>query len=381
MADNETTTHHLGPGQFGQRSKSAVVPRRARPRLSTRIDAGMQFGKNNEPPYLAMNPNGRVPTLVDGDYVLWESNSGDALSLHGLRRGFADLSAAPQRARGRRPLARLDAVDAAAGRPAGVLGAGADAGRKARHGRDPEGCRRRSRGNGGSSRRSLRRGASSKAISSRSPISRSAPMRGAGSASRASPSRNCRTSIAGLPQIRRPPRICAVHRAADDVRLSASRWTRRRRRSPRRRFSRRCRLPSILTKPGAVLRAGIGRIDALQRKQLAGCCGLVGLLKAGCCRPARKPRQHHGHDDQEGFSHPAFYRRSPVGARLADELDADRFAAAPDHLAAASGPGVARKRQPQLRRQRVGIVDRDLRSGRGHDLAPRIGARQNRPRA
>ena len=40
-----------------------------------RIDAGMQFGRNNEPDYLAMNPNGRVPTLVDGDFVLWESNS------------------------------------------------------------------------------------------------------------------------------------------------------------------------------------------------------------------------------------------------------------------------------------------------------------------
>src|SRR5258708_16788043 len=35
----------------------------------------MAFGRNNEPAYLAMTPNGRVPTLVDGDFVLWESNS------------------------------------------------------------------------------------------------------------------------------------------------------------------------------------------------------------------------------------------------------------------------------------------------------------------
>jgi glutathione S-transferase len=40
-----------------------------------RIDAGMAFGRNTEPDYLAMNPNGRVPTMVDGDFVLWESNS------------------------------------------------------------------------------------------------------------------------------------------------------------------------------------------------------------------------------------------------------------------------------------------------------------------
>jgi glutathione S-transferase len=40
-----------------------------------RVDAGMAFGRNGEPDYLAMNPNGRIPTLVDGDFVLWESNS------------------------------------------------------------------------------------------------------------------------------------------------------------------------------------------------------------------------------------------------------------------------------------------------------------------
>jgi glutathione S-transferase len=40
-----------------------------------RIDAGMQHGRNHEADYLAMNPNGRIPTLVDGDFVLWESNS------------------------------------------------------------------------------------------------------------------------------------------------------------------------------------------------------------------------------------------------------------------------------------------------------------------
>ena len=40
-----------------------------------RIDAGMQFGRTTDADYLAMNPNSRVPTLVHGDFVLWESNS------------------------------------------------------------------------------------------------------------------------------------------------------------------------------------------------------------------------------------------------------------------------------------------------------------------
>jgi len=40
-----------------------------------RIDVGGSFGKNREPPYLAMNPNGLVPTLEEDRFVLWESNS------------------------------------------------------------------------------------------------------------------------------------------------------------------------------------------------------------------------------------------------------------------------------------------------------------------
>ncbi len=40
-----------------------------------RQDWGGKFGGNKDPDYLAMNPNGLVPTLKDGDFVLWESNS------------------------------------------------------------------------------------------------------------------------------------------------------------------------------------------------------------------------------------------------------------------------------------------------------------------
>jgi glutathione S-transferase len=41
-----------------------------------RIDIGGPFGKNREATYLAMNPNGLVPTLEEEDgFLLWESNS------------------------------------------------------------------------------------------------------------------------------------------------------------------------------------------------------------------------------------------------------------------------------------------------------------------
>jgi glutathione S-transferase len=40
-----------------------------------RIDLGLEFGGNDIPAYLAMNPTGLMPTLIDGDFILWESNS------------------------------------------------------------------------------------------------------------------------------------------------------------------------------------------------------------------------------------------------------------------------------------------------------------------
>ena len=40
-----------------------------------RIDIGGRFGGNQEKPYLDMNPNGLIPTIEDGGFVLWESNS------------------------------------------------------------------------------------------------------------------------------------------------------------------------------------------------------------------------------------------------------------------------------------------------------------------
>lgn len=40
-----------------------------------RIDIGGPFGKNREPDYLAINPNGLVPTLEEDGFHLWESNA------------------------------------------------------------------------------------------------------------------------------------------------------------------------------------------------------------------------------------------------------------------------------------------------------------------
>jgi glutathione S-transferase len=40
-----------------------------------REDYGRQFNNTQTEEYLRLNPNGKVPTLIDGDLVIWESNS------------------------------------------------------------------------------------------------------------------------------------------------------------------------------------------------------------------------------------------------------------------------------------------------------------------
>ena len=39
------------------------------------IEKGGEFGGLDDPDFLTLNPNGRVPVLVDGDTVVWESHS------------------------------------------------------------------------------------------------------------------------------------------------------------------------------------------------------------------------------------------------------------------------------------------------------------------
>jgi glutathione S-transferase len=41
----------------------------------TREDYGRQFNNTQDAAYLKLNPHGKVPTLVDGDVVVWESNT------------------------------------------------------------------------------------------------------------------------------------------------------------------------------------------------------------------------------------------------------------------------------------------------------------------
>ena len=64
---------HTAPGSPSGRKVQAVI-------LHLKLDVQVQNhdfakGELRAPEYLALNPNGSVPSLVDGDFVLWESNA------------------------------------------------------------------------------------------------------------------------------------------------------------------------------------------------------------------------------------------------------------------------------------------------------------------
>ena len=169
-----------------------------------RIDAGMAFGRNHDPDYLAMNPNGRIPTLVDESFVLWESNSIMRYLVLAYGKGVSLYPEPPKvRAAVDRwldwTLSTLQPVDrpvfwALVRTPSSIV------------------IWRRSKktptkrpSSGASSTINSRRVGSSRATISRSPISPWVPMRGGGSALRGSESRNFRTWIAGTRSLANGP--------------------------------------------------------------------------------------------------------------------------------------------------------------------------------
>src|SRR5215472_3070300 len=86
-----------------------------------RIDVGGAFGKNKEPAYLAMNPNGLVPTLEEDGFLLWESNS--IVRYLAAKYGAGKLEPADAHSRARQQLDGLAAHGRASAAHAGVLGA------------------------------------------------------------------------------------------------------------------------------------------------------------------------------------------------------------------------------------------------------------------
>src|SRR6266566_3086708 len=120
-------------------------------------------------------------------------------------------------------------------------------------------------------------------------------------------------------------------------------------------------LPSTLTNPTPYSAQELLRTAPLRGSTLPEGGSLAGFCCPVCCANA-SAGQPATMMKRKGFIIPPFTARRRI--RLAHELDAEGLAAVPDHFAISSGPGIARERQPQLRGQRVVIVDDDLRTRR-----------------
>lgn len=90
----------LSPGRMRLYYDHTMMPRKvcfvarhlAIPLDYVRVHLGK--GENHAPEFRALNPNGKVPVLVDGDMTLWES---DAIMVHLAQRAGSDLwPAAPR---------------------------------------------------------------------------------------------------------------------------------------------------------------------------------------------------------------------------------------------------------------------------------------------
>ncbi|MEW6640835.1 MAG: glutathione S-transferase family protein [Pseudomonadota bacterium] len=71
---------------FNNRKACAVARYLELPVTYVHVDLGK--GEQRSPEFLAINPNGRVPALVDGDMTLWES---DAIMCHLARKAGSEL--------------------------------------------------------------------------------------------------------------------------------------------------------------------------------------------------------------------------------------------------------------------------------------------------
>jgi glutathione S-transferase len=71
--------------------KACAVAQYVAPHLDSPIEfirIDLSKGEHKSPQYLAINPNGKIPALQDGDVTLWESN---AIMCHLARRAKSDL--------------------------------------------------------------------------------------------------------------------------------------------------------------------------------------------------------------------------------------------------------------------------------------------------